>query len=76
MILLPLGTLGGCRPASSETDPDSPGTENSDPEEEARRLEEEWRRRNEELKEELGSLYVPLPHPDFPDNPPILVRGL
>ncbi len=76
MILLPLLAFSGCQPTVSQTDPDSPGTENSDPEEEARRLEEEWRRRNEELKEELGSLYVPLPHPDHPDNPPIKVRGI
>ena len=66
----------GCLRVSSETlDPDDPGEETPDPEE-AKRLQEEWEKRNEELKEELGSLYVPLPPLDHPDNPPIKVRGI
>ncbi len=69
--------ISGCQPAGSESNPpDNPETETPDPEEEARRLEEEWKKRNEELKEELGSLYVPLPPPDHPDNPTIRVRGI
>lgn len=70
-------TLSGCLWVGSEGDPpDNPGEEEPDPEEEARQREEEWRRRNEELEEELGSYYVPLPHPDYPENPPVKVRAI
>lgn len=59
--------------------PDGPAGEAPGPDpdpEEQRRSEEEWRRRDAELKEELGSLYVPLPPLDLPDNPPLKVRGI
>ena len=77
MILLLLLALPGCRgTGAASTPPDSPGEEGPDPEEEARRREEEWQKKNEKLKEEQGSFYVPLPHPDFPDNPAIKVRAI
>ncbi|NLA26000.1 MAG: putative glycoside hydrolase, partial [Firmicutes bacterium] len=73
--------LSGCLWKGSATKPlEDPDTENNGEEEpgedDPEVLEEEWRRRNEELKEEQGIYYVPLPHPDFPDNPPVKVRGI
>ncbi|NLA05460.1 MAG: hypothetical protein GX881_07085, partial [Firmicutes bacterium] len=77
MILL-IFTLCGCTQAGSESEsPENHGEENAlpDPDEE-KRLQEEWEKRNEELKKEQGSLYVPLPPLDHPDNPAIKVRAI
>ena len=79
LLILALFTFApaGCSLDNTECKPSgNPGETTPDPEEKAKRLEEEWQKRNEELKEKLGALYVPLPPPDHPDNPPIKVRGI
>ena len=76
MILL-IFTLCGCTQAGSESEsPENHGEEALPDPDEEKRLQEEWEKRNEELKKEQGSLYVPLPPLDHPDNPAIKVRAI